>query len=68
MAATAEDDVAAHYNRRAQTSTLEARRVSPIVQLRNLNNWIKSVLLGQVRAARVGPGPRAARVPDPPVG
>ena len=37
--------VAEHYNRRAATSPLAARRESPIVHLRNLNNRIKSVLL-----------------------
>jgi len=40
--------VAEHYNVRARISTLESRRESPILQLRSLNNWVKSVLLGQV--------------------
>lgn len=38
--------VAAHYNSRTDVG-LSARRESPILPLRQFNNWVKSVLIGQ---------------------
>ncbi len=41
-----QDTVAQHYNRRPERG-LEHRRESPIFQLKQFNNWVKSVLINQ---------------------
>ncbi|CAO1631243.1 unnamed protein product [Parajaminaea phylloscopi] len=40
-----ENEVARHYNNRQETG-LRARNFSPILPLKNFNNWVKSVLIG----------------------
>lgn len=39
------NEVARHYNNRQETG-LRARNFSPILPLKNFNNWVKSVLIG----------------------
>uniref|UniRef100_A0AAV2K973 mRNA cap guanine-N(7) methyltransferase n=1 Tax=Knipowitschia caucasica TaxID=637954 RepID=A0AAV2K973_KNICA len=50
--------VADHYNR-LQEVGLQARSQSPIFYMRNFNNWVKSVLIGEIldQLRRSSPGP-----------
>ena len=40
------DKVAKHYNEHPEGSK-ESRKESPIFHLRNFNNWVKSIIIGE---------------------